>query len=142
MKADSKSTLRDEYTRSGGVRVESGLDFGSVVRGILYGCCTSLLAAALAALLISGGLVSNVAVTGTTTAIVWIGVFVAGFSAARAAGHGGMVHGCLAGGALVLVGLLLGRYGYGLPASSGSVGLRLVLGLVVGALGGALGLIV
>ncbi len=119
---------------------EGGFDGPSVLRGAGTGAVTA------AALLLIASLVlfivqdSSGFVPLATVAVAWLSVLASGFSAARRAGRAGLWHGAAAGLLLFLALYLIGILVYDLPLHPTGLGLRIVLSLVVGAIGGTLGL--
>jgi len=121
---------------------DGGFDGPAVLRGAGAG------AVAAAALLLLGSLAlffmqdSAGFLPLATVAVAWLSVLASGFSAARRAGRAGLLNGAAAGVVLFLALYLLGLLAYDLPFQAAALAVRVVLSLVVGAIGGTLGLAV
>ncbi len=119
---------------------EGGFDGLSVLRGTGVGAMTA------AALLLIASLVlfimqdSSSFVPLASVSVAWLSVLASGASAARRAGRAALWHGAAAGLLLFLALYLLGVLAYDLPLRPSGLALRVVLSLVVGAIGGVLGL--
>jgi putative membrane protein (TIGR04086 family) len=118
---------------------EGGLSLAAVGRGIVGGFLGALGLAAVATLVLSF-IASPASYLGlATVAVAWASVALAGFLAARAAGKGALIHGGVAGGAFLVLALVLGALvldtGFGATAIP-----RLAIAVIVGALGGVLGI--
>lgn len=123
--------------------MENGLDLAAILRGALVAAALAIVAAGACALLLNLGPGSAPGAASVASAVVlWLAVLVAGLASARSAGRSGLLHGALAGGAFIVLALLVGRLGFGLIPSMSTVSTRFLLGLAVGAIGGALGLVV
>jgi putative membrane protein (TIGR04086 family) len=120
--------------------LEGSFDGGSVLRGAGVGAVTA------AALLLVASLVlylmqdSSGFVPLASVSVAWLSVLASGASAARRAGRAGLWHGAAAGLLLFVALYLLGVLVYDLPMQVSGLALRLVLSLVVGAIGGVVGL--
>ncbi len=119
---------------------EDGFDGQSVLRGAGMGAVTAAVLLLIASLVLYVVQDSAGFIPLATVAVAWLSVLASGFSAARRAGRAGLWHGAAAGLLLFLVLYLLGILVYDLPMQPSGLALRIVLSLVVGAIGGILGL--
>jgi len=121
---------------------EEGFDGASVLRGAGAGAVTAAVLLLLASLVLYAMQDAAGFVPLATVAVAWLSVLASGFSAARRAGRAGLWHGAAAGLLLFIALYLLGVLAYDLPLHPSGLALRILLSLVVGAIGGTLGLAV
>jgi len=122
------------------VASEGGFDTISVLRGVGVGALTAAALIVVATLALYALRQPTTGLPVTAIAIAWVSVFASGFSAARRAGRAGLWHGALAGVLLFAALYLAGVLAYDAPVQAAPLGLRTVIALAVGALGGVIGL--
>lgn len=118
---------------------ESGIAFGAVGRGALWGLLAALVLSAVAALFLSFSANGMTYMPTATMAVGWLSVLTGGIVAGQAAGRAGLLHGAVTGLVVVLLAIAIGTLAFDVPLIGTKVLMRGAIALVVGAVGGALG---
>lgn len=118
---------------------ESGIAFGAVGKGAIWGLLAALILTALAALFLSFTENGSAYAQAATTGVGWLSVLVGGVVAGQAAGRSGLLHGAVTGVVVVLLAVAIGALAFDAQIIGVKILLRGGIALVVGAAGGAMG---